>query len=104
MQAAAVLSVAEIALPPAVAAERFEMRGRSGRLSYYVAGSGRPMLLLHSINAAASVREVQPVFDHAVQSCRVYAPDLPGSMRWGCRCRPSSLHASPPGSLIDFAR
>ena len=55
-------------LPPAVAAERLETRGRSGRLSYYVAGAGKPMLLLHSINAAASVREVKPAFDHAVRS------------------------------------
>jgi pimeloyl-ACP methyl ester carboxylesterase len=72
------LIVHDATLPPAVAAERLETRGRSGRLSYYVAGAGRPLLLLHSINAAASVREVQPAFDHALQSCRVYAPDLPG--------------------------
>lgn len=72
------LTVPSLTLPPAVAAERFETRGRSGRLSYYVAGAGQPMLLLHSINAAASVREVQPAFDHARQRARVYAPDLPG--------------------------
>ncbi len=71
-------------LPPAVTADRLETRGRSGRLGYYVAGAGRPMLLLHSINAAASVREVQPAFDHARQRCRVYAPDLPG---YGCSDR-----------------
>jgi len=33
-----------------------------------VAGAGKPMLLLHSINAAASVREVKPAFAHAVRS------------------------------------
>jgi pimeloyl-ACP methyl ester carboxylesterase len=66
------------ALPPAVPGERLETRGRSGRLSYYVAGAGAPMLLLHSINAAASVREVQPAFEHALRAHRVYAPDLPG--------------------------
>lgn len=65
-------------LPPAVTGERRETNGRSGRLSYYVHGAGRPLLLLHSINAAASVREVQPAFEHASKSCRVYAPDLPG--------------------------
>ncbi len=65
-------------LPLAVAGDRRETQGRSGRLSYYVAGRGSPMLLLHSVNAAASVREVQPVFEHAVSSYRVYAPDLPG--------------------------
>lgn len=68
----------QMTLPPAVTAERLDSQGRSGRLSYYVAGHGSPLLLLHSINAAASVREVQPAFEHAVQSHRVYAPDLPG--------------------------
>ncbi len=70
--------MAQLTLPPAVAAERLESQGRSGRVSYYVAGSGSPLLLLHSINAAASVREVQPAFEHAEKSYRVYAPDLPG--------------------------
>lgn len=36
------------------------------------------MLLLHSINAAGSVAEVAPVFEHCAQSRRVFAPDLPG--------------------------
>lgn len=65
-------------LPPAVSGDRREHTGRSGRLSYYVRGTGSPLLLLHSINAAASVREVAPAFEHAAQSRRVYAPDLPG--------------------------
>jgi pimeloyl-ACP methyl ester carboxylesterase len=67
-----------VELPPAVAAERLEFQGRAGRLSYYVAGSGAPLLLLHSINAAASVYEVKPTFEHAQRRYRVYAPDLPG--------------------------
>lgn len=67
-----------VSLPPAVQGERLEKRGRSGQLSYYVAGRGEPMLLLHSINAAASVYEVRPVYEHALRSHRVYAPDLPG--------------------------
>jgi pimeloyl-ACP methyl ester carboxylesterase len=65
-------------LPKAVDAERLEIDGRAGRVSYYVAGDGSPMLLIHSINAAGSVREVQPIFDHFRQSRRVYAVDLPG--------------------------
>lgn len=36
------------------------------------------MLLLHSINAAASAFEVRPLFEHASRRYRVYAPDLPG--------------------------
>lgn len=70
--------VTQVQLPPAVTGERREFNGRSGRLSYYAHGAGSPMLLLHSINAAASVREVQPAFEHAASSRRVYAPDLPG--------------------------
>lgn len=67
-----------VELPPALSGERRETTGRSGRLSYYTCGAGTPLLLLHSINAAASAREVQPAYEHASRSCRVYAPDLPG--------------------------
>jgi pimeloyl-ACP methyl ester carboxylesterase len=70
--------MARVTLPPAVPGDRLESNGRSGRLSYYVAGQGTPLLLVHSVNAAASVREVHPAFEHALQSHRVYAPDLPG--------------------------
>lgn len=65
-------------LPPAVTGERREINRRAGRLSYYVAGSGEPLLLIHSINAAASAYEIRPLFEHYRQSRRVYAPDLPG--------------------------
>jgi pimeloyl-ACP methyl ester carboxylesterase len=36
------------------------------------------MLLVHSINAAASAYEVRPVFERMAARYRVYAPDLPG--------------------------
>ena len=65
-------------LPPAVAAERREIDGRAGRSSYYVAGDGAPLLLIHSINAAGSVYEVKPLFEHYRRTRRVYAFDLPG--------------------------
>jgi pimeloyl-ACP methyl ester carboxylesterase len=65
-------------LPSALDADRRVLEGRSGRLSCYVAGKGPPMLLLHSINAAASAYEVKPAFEHARRSHRCYAPDLPG--------------------------
>lgn len=65
-------------LPPAVAGERRETRGRAGRLAYYVAGSGAPLLLVHSINAAGSAYEVKPIFEHAARGRRAYAVDLPG--------------------------
>lgn len=65
-------------LTKAVDAERREFSGRAARLSYYVAGDGSPMLMIHSINAAGSVYEVKPVFENFRSRCRVYAPDLPG--------------------------
>jgi pimeloyl-ACP methyl ester carboxylesterase len=70
-----------LSLPPALDAERREIDGRAGRLSYYVAGpaaGAAPLLLIHSVNAAASAYEMRPLFDHYRQSRRVYALDLPG--------------------------
>lgn len=65
-------------LPQAVDADRREVSRRAGRLSYYVAGSGPPMLLVHSINAAGSAFEVRPIFEQYRGPRSVYAPDLPG--------------------------
>jgi pimeloyl-ACP methyl ester carboxylesterase len=68
----------ELPLPPALPGERREFEGRAGRLSYYAAGSGAPLLLIHSINAAASAYEMRPLFEHYRRTRRVYALDLPG--------------------------
>jgi pimeloyl-ACP methyl ester carboxylesterase len=70
-------------LPPALGGERRAFTGRAGRLSYYVdgpivAGDAAPLLLIHSLNAAASAYEVRPLFEHYRQTRRVYALDLPG--------------------------
>jgi pimeloyl-ACP methyl ester carboxylesterase len=65
-------------LPEAVSGERQELSGRAGRLSYYVAGVGAPLLLIHSINAAGSAYEVRPIFERYRDTRRVYAVDLPG--------------------------
>jgi pimeloyl-ACP methyl ester carboxylesterase len=67
-----------VPMTPALEARRLRTNGRSGPLSYYVGGDGPPLLLLHSINAAASAHEVAPLFLHAAKTRRVYAPDLPG--------------------------
>ncbi len=61
-------------LGPAVSGELV----RVGDLSCYVAGQGPPLLLVHSINAAASVAEVRPLFEHCRTTHTVFAPDLPG--------------------------
>ena len=67
-----------VPLIAALDAEQRRTSGRSGPMSYYVDGDGPPLLLLHSINAAASAHEIAPLFKHAVALRRVYAPDLPG--------------------------
>ncbi len=49
-------------------------------ISYYVGGpeDGRPLVLLHSINAAPSAFEMKPLYDHYRATRRVYVPELPG--------------------------
>lgn len=42
------------------------------------APSVRPLLLVHSVNAAASAAEVRPLYDHYRASRPVFALDLPG--------------------------
>ncbi len=64
--------------PPAVSGERFYTQGDAGRVACYVAGSGPPLLLVHSVNAAASAAEVRPLYEHYRASRTVYAIDLPG--------------------------
>ncbi|MEE4276938.1 MAG: alpha/beta fold hydrolase [Halieaceae bacterium] len=74
------MSAAE--LPPAVQADelRWDLPGVCEVLCYRRGGEGRPLLLLHSINAAPSAFEVSPFFDSAELDLHrpLYAPDLPG--------------------------
>src|SRR5512132_2211731 len=51
---------------------------RSGVLTYYVDrhATGRPLVLLHSINAAGSSYEMRPLFEHYMHQRPVYALDL----------------------------
>ena len=72
-------------LPPAIEAEelRWELPSAGPVLCYHRPGEGRPLLLLHSINAAPSAFEVSPFFtspDLAAPGLRrpLFAPDLPG--------------------------
>ncbi|MBZ0280142.1 MAG: alpha/beta fold hydrolase [Anaerolineae bacterium] len=65
----------------AVDAERRAfLSSEAGLLSYYVdrRKPGRPLVLLHSINAAASAYEMRPLFEHYRELRPVYALDLPG--------------------------
>ncbi len=69
-------------LPPAVPGERIALDGAAGPVTLYAAGPPvagvPPMLLVHSVNAAASAYEIRPVYEHFATRRRVYAPDLPG--------------------------
>jgi pimeloyl-ACP methyl ester carboxylesterase len=53
---------------------------RAGRLRYYEdrSGSGPPLVLVHSINAAPSAFEMRPLFERFRSKHPVYALDLPG--------------------------
>jgi len=44
----------------------------------HVAGEGPPVLLVHSINAAAGAHEMRPLVAHLRATHTVYTPDLPG--------------------------
>lgn len=68
----------DLPLPHAVSGERRGINGRAGEVSYYVAGDGAPLLLVHSVNAAASAYEMRPLYEHYRATRRVYALDLPG--------------------------
>ncbi|WP_088280876.1 alpha/beta fold hydrolase [Ideonella sp. A 288] len=68
-------------LPAALPGERFDFTHPSaGRIGLYAAGEGAgpPLLLVHSVNAAAAASEVRPLFEHYRASRRVFAIDLPG--------------------------
>ena len=68
-------------LPDAIDAEKKSLRTRAGQeVSYYVDrhGQGRPLLLVHSVNAAASSYETRPLFLAYRGKRPVYAVDLPG--------------------------
>jgi pimeloyl-ACP methyl ester carboxylesterase len=67
-----------VTLPPLLRAEVSSFDGPAGQLACYVAGRGAPLLLVHSVNAAASAAEVRPVFEAWQARRTVYALDLPG--------------------------
>jgi pimeloyl-ACP methyl ester carboxylesterase len=81
-------------LPKAIDARRREDDFRGFvRISHYedTAGQGTPLVLLHSINAAASAYEMKPLFEHHRGGRPVYAPDLPG---FGFSSRPDRVYTA----------
>ena len=67
-------------ISPALPGEPIDINSPDGRIHVYSGGlsAGIPLLLVHSINAAASSYEVRPLFLHYAESRPVYAIDLPG--------------------------
>ena len=61
-------------LGPAVSGERFD----TGGVNCYTSGQGPPLLLVHTVNAAASAAEVRPLYEHYRNTRTVFAIDLPG--------------------------
>lgn len=71
----------DMRLPLAVQAEhRIFSSPRIGVVSYYAdrSASGRPLVLVHAINAAGSAYEMRPLFERYRGQRPVYALDLPG--------------------------
>ncbi|WP_375463776.1 alpha/beta fold hydrolase [uncultured Methylobacterium sp.] len=67
-------------LPPALPGPRASIETKAGRVCLYgsAEADGVPLLLVHSINAAASAYEVRPLYLHDRPRRPVYALDLPG--------------------------
>jgi len=63
---------------PALPGERVEIQSSGQPLNLYVAGQGAPVLLVHSINAAASAAEMRPLHQQMQGSRTVVSVDLPG--------------------------
>lgn len=95
-----------VPLPNAIDAERRRLRSaQAGDLDYYAdeRAPGRPLVLIHSINAAASAYEMRPLFEHYRGQRPVYALDLPGfgfSERTN-RAYSPTLYTT---ALLDFLR
>ena len=71
-----------MSLTPPLDARASDVSSLAGRLVYYASRADTsnlpPILLIHSVNAAASAYEVKPLFDLLAASRNVYALDLPG--------------------------
>jgi len=81
----------------------FSIPSQNGVLRAYVKGQGKPLLLVHTVNAAASAAEVRPLFDWMSQHRTVYAIDLPG---YGASERAERLYTPRlmTDAILDLAR
>ncbi len=72
----------QMALTPALEGERIVKDTVGGKISFYTDGPAgsdtTPLLLIHTVNAAAGAHEVKPLYDYYRKTRPVYALDLPG--------------------------
>ncbi len=91
-------------LPEALTAPRADLVTRAGeRMAWYGdrGAGGRPLVLVHSINAAPSSFEVRPLFEHYRGRRPVYSLDLPG---FGHSARPTGRYTAEgfSAAIADF--
>ena len=81
----------------ALSGERLEINTENaGLISYYTAvpetvRDETPLLLIHTVNAAAGAHEIKPLFEHYRKHRPVYAIDLPGYGFSGRSDRPYTI-------------
>lgn len=71
----------QLPLPKAIDADQTSFYSKTaGQLSYYAdrSAGGRPVVFIHSINAAGSSYELKPLFNYYRGNRPLYALDLPG--------------------------
>lgn len=87
----------------AIAAPQHLYAWRGFQIAYYVDGDGPPLLLIHSINAAASAFEMRGPFFGLRKYYRVFALDLLG---YGGSDRPARRYSADDyvALIADFAR
>jgi pimeloyl-ACP methyl ester carboxylesterase len=93
-------------LPPALTAPLAELHTpQCGRIAYYADedGDGRPLLLVHSVNAAPSSFEVKPLFERCRGARPVYSIELPGfgQSERSDRVYSPPLYADAIGALLE---
>ena len=82
-------SAAHTAFRPQLSGHTIQIATAAGAVAVHTAGSGPPLLLVHSVNAAASAAEVRPLHEHYAATHTVFSPDLPG---YGATARPDRLY------------
>jgi len=81
-----------VILTPAVSGTRQTLSVDGRVVSFYADGpaDGRPLLLVHSVNAAGSAYEIKPIYERYRSARPVYALELPG---FGFSDRPDASYS-----------